>query len=264
MHFYKYQGTGNDFIMVNDLDRSFPATDIQLIEHLCNRRFGIGADGLILLQRNTEGMFYMQYFNSDGRESSMCGNGGRCFARFIFDQGLARQSVSFMAIDGFHQATEMEDGGIALQMKDVDSVNTLDEGTFELNTGSPHYVHFTDTPVNNLELVPMAREVRYNEPYTVAGINVNYVNSLDLKSVTVRTYERGVEDETLSCGTGATAAAISCAIFHGLPEGVHTLNVQVAGGKLKVKFKKEISTGKYTDVWLMGPAQFVYDGRISI
>ncbi len=268
MNFYKYQGTGNDFVMVDDRLREFPLADIDKIAFLCDRKFGIGADGLILLQTHADGHFYMQYFNSDGRESSMCGNGGRCFAKFIFDLGLARTDIAFEAVDGWHIAkySNAEDIGsdIALQMIPVNEVKHLTENCFELNTGSPHFVRFEEKPINNLEILTEAHRIRYNEPYLQLGINVNFLNLLGLKSLEIRTYERGVEGETLSCGTGATASAIALAIFNGLPEGKHMVNVKVKGGELKVQFHFTPQVPKFEDVWLIGPAKQVFVGEIFV
>jgi diaminopimelate epimerase len=266
--FYKYQGTGNDFVMVQDFDKKFPSHDQKFIEFLCHRRFGIGADGLILLQRNDDNIFYMQYFNSDGRESSMCGNGGRCFAQFIFDLGLSHNQVQFMAIDGLHQASlnSDEEGKslIALQMIPVVSVQKVGSEQFELNTGSPHFVEFMESSLVDFSLIEKARGIRYNDNYKEAGINVNYVNLLGLKEVQIRTYERGVEDETLSCGTGATAAALSTAIFNHLPAGKHQIQVKVMGGQLAVKFHFEPTSQSFSDIWLVGPAEKVYEGQIHL
>ncbi|MDZ4666565.1 MAG: diaminopimelate epimerase [bacterium] len=268
--FYKYQGTGNDFVMVDNRQGLFPCNDIALINSLCDRRFGIGADGLILLQLTEKGGFYMKYFNSDGRESSMCGNGGRCFARFIFDLNLAKEKVEFSAIDGLHQAEiSMNLEGtasdwISLQMISVVGYKQLNDYAFEVNTGSPHFVQFRSEPIAEMDLVQTAKTVRYSPEYEKQGINVNYVNLKALKVIDMRTYERGVEDETLSCGTGATAAAISTALFNGLPAGSHQVKVAVKGGELAVKFFYNQAESAFEQVWLMGPAKRVFMGEISL
>jgi len=267
MKFYKYQGTGNDFIMIDDRNRLFDASHKEFIAQLCNRRFGIGADGLILLQLLPDQTFYMQYFNSDGGESSMCGNGGRCFAQFIFDLGLAKQEISFLAIDGWHKAYQMSNEGendwIALQMISVQTVKKISENTFELNTGSPHYVSFLAEPIAQIPLNDWAKEIRYNLPYKENGINVNYVNLLGVKDLCIRTYERGVEDETYSCGTGATAAALSAALFANLPAGKHLTKVAVSGGNLAIQFFILPENKGFSDIWLMGPAKHVFTGNIA-
>lgn len=266
MEFYKYQGTGNDFIMVDDRNKTFNTANKAHIAALCDRRFGIGADGFILLQQLPDQTFYMQYFNSDGGESSMCGNGGRCFAQFIFDLGLATDEVRFLAIDGWHSANKMkrenEEDWIALQMISVQTVKKINEQTFELNTGSPHYVSFLAEPIADIPLNDWAKNIRYFPPYQEEGINVNYVNMLGLKDLCMRTYERGVEDETYSCGTGATAAALSAAVFAQLPAGKHITKVAVSGGNLAIQFFMLPNNQGFSDIWLMGPAKQVFKGII--
>ncbi|MCG9881488.1 MAG: diaminopimelate epimerase [Bacteroidia bacterium] len=265
MKFYKYQGTGNDFIIIDNRKGEFHLDNKSAIEQLCHRRFGIGSDGLILLQLDDTGAYYMKYYNSDGAESSMCGNGGRCFAQFIFDLGLAEQEVEFLAIDGKHRAHKMVsnegESWIALEMIPVKEVKKITEEVFELNTGSPHYVAFVNQPVSELELITKAKAIRYNEPYTQQGINVNYVNMLGLKDLCMRTYERGVEDETFSCGTGATAAALSAALFADLPAGKHSTQIEVPGGKLAIQFFISADKKSFSDIWLMGPAKQVFIGE---
>lgn len=264
MQFYKYQGTGNDFVMADDREGQFPYRTTKEVELLCNRRFGIGADGLILVQAKN-GKPYMQYFNSDGGESSMCGNGGRCFVKFLYDLGLAKDEVEFDAIDGPHigKIINQDDGQlIELKMAVVNHVITKQDGVFELNTGSPHYVSFLAEPINDLNIVENARAVRYNNEYASQGINVNFVNLLGLKQLAIRTYERGVEDETLSCGTGATAAALSAAIYNGLPSGKHELKVKVQGGDLLLRFVYHKEMASFSDIWLVGPAQQVFKGEL--
>ena len=264
--FYKYQGTGNDFVMIDDRNRSFPANDVAFINHLCDRKFGIGADGLILLQLTEAGDFYMQYFNSDGNESSMCGNGGRCFAQFIYDLGLVQTEIKFLAIDGWHIATkktiENHKEVIALKMMDVPRIKQLGETIFELNTGSPHYVSFRSEPIREMNLVEEAEAIRYNDTYKEKGINVNYLQMLGLKDLLLRTYERGVEDETLSCGTGATAAALSSAVLNELPAGRHQVKVEVMGGNLEVSFFYVANENRFDDIWLIGPAKQVFHGEV--
>ncbi|MDP1725720.1 MAG: diaminopimelate epimerase [Bacteroidota bacterium] len=266
--FRKYQGTGNDFIIIDDRNNNFPQENRSLIETLCNRRFGIGADGLILLQNHADGDFYMQYFNSDGNESSMCGNGGRCIAQFAFDQGIAKNTTTFYAVDGIHTAKSTNGTNnekiINLQMCDVGDIEIAEESICILNTGSPHYVSFKTEPVDTIDLVNQARLIRYNDEYKEKGINVNFVNLKGLKSIAVRTYERGVEDETFSCGTGATASALATAIFNNLPGGMHQINVNVKGGDLKVQFNFEKNPARFTNVWLQGPAVLVFQGSLNI
>lgn len=264
MHFYKYEGTGNDFVMVDDRSAEFPVEDVKLVARLCDRRFGIGADGLILLQERL-GLPYMKYYNSDGQESSMCGNGGRCFARFMHDLGLIGTSAKFEAIDGLHEVTlDLSKGLVALKMIAVTKLTELEIGVFELNTGSPHYVSFKEEAVKSLPIVQMAKEIRYNTTYASEGINVNFANLLGIKEIAIRTYERGVEDETLSCGTGATAVALAAAKYVGLPKGAHEIAIKVMGGTLQIRFNFDSANNQFSDIWLIGPANQVFKGELSL
>lgn len=266
--FYKYQGTGNDFILLDDRSLTFPANDTKLIERLCNRKFGIGADGLMLLQPNSESAYFMKYYNSDGKESSMCGNGGRCIAAFAMHQGVVHGNHTFMAVDGLHDV-EADDYSsssiwIKLHMQDVKLAEIRNDNTYVLNTGSPHYVQFLTTPVRDFALVDEAKKIRYNAEFSREGINVNFVNLRGLHTIEMRTYERGVEDETLSCGTGVTAAALSSAMLNGLPNGKHEITVNTPGGSLKVSFRFHKNEHRFTEVWLQGPATFVFKGTVDI
>lgn len=259
MIFHKYQGTGNDFIMINGL--SIPEALIltqENIAHLCSRRFGIGADGLIILCPSEMADFKMLYFNSDGRESTMCGNGGRCLAQFAYDQGVSDRKASFEAVDGLHQSSVLENGNVELEMIDVDTCRSLGDDTFEINTGSPHYVKFSDD-FAEIDIVKYGRSIRYSEHYKDDGINVN-VSSFKDGVLHVKTYERGVEDETYSCGTGVTAAAICASEY--IQEAQNSFDIKSKGGNLTVRFKKEGS--RYTEIWLSGPATFVFEGEFSI
>ena len=262
--FYKYQGTGNDFVMIDNRNDFFPKSNIKLIENICDRRFGIGADGLILLENNARTDFKMVYYNSDGNESSMCGNGGRCIAAFAKKLALIDTKTVFIATDGLHHATILEDGNVSLQMKDVSDVKIENDYVF-LNTGSPHHVLMVDD-LENLDVKTNGAKIRYSDLYGQAGSNVNFVKQLFLRDskqsnhFTLRTYERGVEDETFSCGTGATAVAIAMNAIGKTDSQVIQLDVQ--GGKLKVSFDK-IEDG-YKNVFLEGPATFVFDGEIKL
>ncbi|MES2688750.1 MAG: diaminopimelate epimerase [Bacteroidota bacterium] len=266
--FYKYQGTGNDFVMIDDRDLTFPVEDTALVERLCNRRFGIGADGLILLQPHDATAYYMKYYNSDGRESSMCGNGGRCLAAFALHQHVVDAAHTFMAVDGLHDVTYEGDQRkglwVKLKMKDVDLVEQRQDHAYVLNTGSPHFVQFTNDALTDYGVVQEAKKIRYNNEFTEQGINVNFINLLGLHHIAIRTYERGVEDETLSCGTGVTAAAISTVLMNKLPEGTHTIDVNSAGGRLKVALTYDASTQGFSNIWLQGPATFVFKGSVEI
>lgn len=256
--FHKYQGTGNDFVMIDNRQGFFPKNNVQLIEKLCDRRFGIGADGLILLENDAETDFRMVYYNSDGNESSMCGNGGRCLVAFAKSLEVVGFSTTFIATDGLHHATVLEDGKVSLQMKDVYDVNITNEYVF-LNTGSPHHV----TLVNDIEHYDVktnGASIRYSDLYGKAGSNVNFVHQLSDNHFRLRTYERGVEDETLSCGTGATATAIA---MHAIGKtNSNVVDLEVQGGKLKVSFEK--TDRGFENVFLEGPATFVFEGSIEV
>ncbi|HMI08350.1 MAG TPA: diaminopimelate epimerase [Flavobacterium sp.] len=255
--FYKYQGTGNDFVMIDNRKGLFPKEDTKLVEQLCDRRFGIGADGLILLENDDETDFKMVYYNSDGNTSSMCGNGGRCLVSFAKSLNLIEKETEFIAADGLHHATIFDDGIVSLQMKDVETVDITAEYVF-LDTGSPHHVQMEDD-LKNLDVKTLGAKIRYSEMYGKAGSNVNFVKQEDANTFSVRTYERGVEDETLSCGTGATAVAIAMKAIGKTDSDIVNLNVE--GGKLEVSFHE--SDGKFTDVFLKGPATFVFKGTIE-
>ena len=243
--------------MIDNRGLSLPKENIEFVKRLCDRRFGIGGDGLIYLQ-NKEGYdFEMVYFNSDGRESTMCGNGGRCIVRFAHDLGLGDSEFSFLAIDGPHCGKIHSDGTVSLQMKDVTAVEQR-SGDYILNTGSPHFVHFVEN-VRDYAVAAKGAETRYSDRFTKDGINVNFVESQGDDSIYVRTYERGVEDETLSCGTGVVASSI--AWYLRSSNKPTDISVETPGGKLNVRF--ENTDGKYTNVWLVGPAVRVYDGYIS-
>jgi diaminopimelate epimerase len=252
--FYKYQGTGNDFIMIDDRSESFDENNQVLIEKLCDRRFGIGADGLILL-RNAEGYdFRMVYFNADGREGSMCGNGGRCIVRFAHDLCVVGEEMNFIAYDGAHEAVVDKDV-IHLQMRDVSDVETFEGGYF-MNTGSPHHVELIQNGLEGKDVKMDGAAVRNSEKYAPAGTNVNFIQHLEENDFFVRTFERGVEDETYACGTGVTACAIG-AVLHGVASP-GKIDVKVLGGRLSVTFDQDGSTFK--NVFLIGPAVKVFEG----
>jgi diaminopimelate epimerase len=249
--FFKYQGTGNDFIMIDNRKLNFPA-DQKLVKHMCDRRMGIGADGLILLQEHPDYDFEMVYHNADGRLGSMCGNGARCTVRFARHLGVIEDVAYFLAADGEHQAT-VERDLIQLKMNDVHGVEKIGNDYY-LNTGSPHYVQFVED-VHALDVYAAGKAIRYNERFKAEGTNVNFVQKLDNNTIFVRTYERGVEDETLSCGTGVTA----CALVAGLDNFDSPVKVKTLGGDLEVAFEKD-NGFKY--VYLIGPAKQVFTGTI--
>ncbi len=255
--FYKYEGTGNDFVMVDNRAQFFPKDNIALVRHLCDRRFGIGGDGLILLENDTETDFRMVYYNSDGNPSSMCGNGGRCLVAFAKSLGVISDQASFIAVDGLHRATIAADGIVSLEMSEVDEVKIYPEYVF-LDTGSPHHVQM-EVDLFHLDVKAIGSAIRYSDLYGKVGSNINFVKQISTDTFAIRTYERGVEDETLSCGTGATAVAIAMHAT-GKTSNDH-LHINVEGGKLQVSFEKQES--KYTKVMLIGPATFVFKGTIT-
>lgn len=265
MKFWKYQGAGNDFVMIDQRQELWlTRSDTKRIERLCDRRFGIGGDGLILLQNIPGYDFEMVYFNSDGRESSMCGNGGRCIAAFAHDLGIIDSTCRFMAIDGEHEAkvTATATAGeawVELKMKDVQQIEKQGN-TFILNTGSPHYVRF-ENQIENLDMVAEGKAIRYSERFQQDGINVNLVADAPLGGLQIRTYERGVEDETLACGTGVTAAAIATYFHQNHAPGAYEIPVQAKGGNLSVRFNAN-TDGAFSNIWLCGPAVFVFEGTI--
>lgn len=256
--FYKYQGTGNDFVILDNRDDSYNGISHEQVKFLCDRKFGIGADGLMLLNKHASYDFEMVYYNSDGKEGSMCGNGGRCLVKFASDAGIKKSRYSFIATDGPHEAEIDFNGEVRLKMKDVSSVQE-DPDHFILNTGSPHYVKF----INNLQQTNVKEEggkIRYSKPFSEEGINVNFVEEIDEHTIFVRTYERGVEDETYSCGTGVTAAALVSA--HN-DNSYNEIDVKTIGGNLCVEFHSA-GNGSFSDIWLCGPADFVFKGEIKV
>ncbi len=254
--FYKYQGTGNDFVMIDNRQELFNKNNTKLVAFLCDRKFGIGADGLILLENHPEVDFKMVYYNADGNQSTMCGNGGRCIVAFAEFLQLIKNETTFEAIDGLHYA-KLEGDLIHLQMKDVDIIKTFDNYQF-LDTGSPHHVQCVNG-LADFDVKNEGKKIRYAQPYNQEGTNVNFVEKLNKDTFSVRTYERGVEDETLSCGTGATAVAL--AMHKTGKSTANQINLNVQGGQLKVSFVKENDT--YKKVMLIGPTKQVFKGKIT-
>ncbi len=258
--FYKYQGTGNDFIIIDNRNGQFDSNNQQVIRFLCDRRFGVGADGLMLLEGHDSYAFTMRYFNSDGKEATMCGNGGRCIAAFAVHTKVVTnpKAFEFIAIDGVHKASYSKNI-VSLKMTEVDKIVTNPKYLF-LDTGSPHYVTFVDDN-SSIDVVKKGSEIRYSKEFEkVGGTNVNFVQQIDDNTIKMRTYERGVENETLSCGTGAVASAISTAIKQGYGE---KFNVQIPGGQLQVKFRLDSKMHPH-NIWLTGLAEFVFKGEIVI
>ena len=256
--FQKFHGTGNDFIIIDNYHTAVPSLSAGQIKKLCDRHFGIGADGLMLLNKKEGYDFEMKYYNADGNESSMCGNGGRCIVKFAHQSGIHKSKYHFTAIDGEHEAEIDIDGTVSLKMKDVDKVEHHSSHAI-LNTGSPHFVKFAPE-VEDIDVVESGRCIRYSDDFEKEGINVDFVESLGEDKIYVRTYERGVEDETLSCGTGVTAAALLSAHNE---NGFNTVDVKTPGGNLSVEFDK-VDDEHFIDIWLCGPAAFVFKGEVEL
>lgn len=257
LHFHKYQGTGNDFILVDNREGSMSLTQEQVAQ-LCHRRFGIGADGLMLLENEPGFQFRMVYFNSDGNPSTMCGNGGRCMVAFAQQLGIVADTAHFLAVDGPHTATVSTDGQVHLHMQDVMDMD-IQNGYTILDTGSPHHIAWVPN-ADGVDVFATGRAIRNEPAYAPNGINVNFTEIKPNAQLYVRTYERGVEDETYSCGTGVTAAAIaaSCSSL-----GNFNTSILTKGGTLNVSFTK---TAPHTaeNVILSGPATYVFSGEITL
>lgn len=257
-HFYKYQGTGNDFIIADNRKGEYSLNTTKIHE-LCDRRFGIGADGLMLLNQKAGFDFEMKYYNSDGKEGSMCGNGGRCLVKFAYNLGIHRELYRFVASDGIHEAEIDTDGIVSLKMKDVKSVRKF-HNDFILDTGSPHYIKMVSN-VMDIDVYKKGSEIRNSKEFEEEGINVNFVEQMrEADKILVRTYERGVEDETYSCGTGVTAAALIC--YHN-ENGFNDVEVKTLGGTLTVEFDR-LDDNKYENIWLCGPAEKVFEGTVDL
>lgn len=266
IHFHKYQATGNDFILIDNrkTKRSFSKEEIKKI---CDRRFGIGADGLILIEETEGADFNMVYYNSDSSES-LCGNGCRSAVDFASSLGIIDKNTSFRAFDGLHQASILTDHTIRLKMNDVIGIKKLNDAYF-IDTGSPHYIRFVKQ-LNELDVVEKGRKVRNSDMFMPGGTNANFVELLPENTIALRTYERGVEDETLSCGTGATAVALAASLVgYASP-----IRVKVKGGNLVVEFKSGspdtgLSAGgnisaTFVDIFLIGPAKMVFEGNLEL
>lgn len=262
IHFYKYQATGNDFVVVDNRSGELRLTTDQ-IRAICDRRFGVGADGLMLIEKHPSANFHLQYYNSDGSQS-LCGNGSRAAVRMAASLGLVNGKARFEAFDGLHDA-ELRDGGIVrLKMNDVTEVRQIGDDLF-INTGSPHYIRFVDD-AKAYPVFEEGRKIRYSEAFSPGGTNVNFVQLLGDNRIFVRTYERGVENETLSCGTGVTAAALA-ASSRGATSPVH---VQTLGGELQVEFTPIHSghpggqSATFKNIYLTGPAKLVFEGDLEL
>jgi diaminopimelate epimerase len=253
LKFHKYQGTGNDFVMIDNRNNHFNKNQ-EWIAYLCHRRFGIGADGLILIENAKSYDFKMIYYNSNGLEGSMCGNGGRCAVAFAKSLGIFDTETRFIAVDGEHFA-KIEGDMVHLQMKDVDTIEQ-NADYFFLDTGSPHYVEFVKN-LNAFDVFGKGKAIRYNERFREKGTNVNFVEILDDTTLQVRTYERGVEEETFSCGTGVTASVLAYSLQ--MPKS--PIKVKVLGGELQIAYEKVGNL--YKNIFLIGKAQKVFEGVIE-
>lgn len=255
IHFHKYQATGNDFVVIDNRDGSLRLTTEEVAK-ICNRRLGVGADGLMLIEKHPSLQFNLTYFNSDGSQS-LCGNGSRAAVHFASSLGMVNGKSSFNAYDGEHSAELLNTGVVRLKMNPVTEVKKSGDDVF-INTGSPHFIRF----VNDLDNYPVfeeGKEIRYSEEFRPGGTNVNFVALRDNNSIFVRTYERGVENETLSCGTGVTAAALAASL-----RGYHSpVSIKTLGGELSVEFKPSQS-GTFREIFLIGPAKMVFEGDLEL
>lgn len=259
IHFYKYQAAGNDFVMIDNRDLSFD-TSAEHIIRFCDRRFGAGSDGLILLNPPTDGAdFVMKYYNSDGSSGSMCGNGGRSIISLAHHLGIIGKETRFIAPDGWHEGVVLEGNQISLKMQDINDAG-MHENDHTMNTGAPHLVRFVET-IDGLDVYNDGKVIRYNPVFGDYGINVNFVED-SCQPIKMATYEIGVEDETLACGTGATAVAIAMAKKANAAVGSQqSFDIQAKGGLLNIKF--ENTANGATNVWLTGPATLVYEGYMN-
>ena len=252
--FYKYQGTGNDFVIVDNRTKIFPKNNIAFINKLCNRNFGIGADGVILIENHNTTDFRMIYFNADGSET-MCGNGGRCAVAFAKKLNIIDRKTTFTAFDGAHYA-EIDNDIISLHMVNVNEINIKKDAVYAF-TGTQHHVEIVES-LDNYPVFENGKKIRYS--YDSPGANVNFTQQINNNTFRVRTYEKGVENETLACGTGVTAVAIA---MHATKRTTETLiKLPVEGGLLEVSFDEE--NGNYTNIFLKGPALFVFKGEIEL
>lgn len=255
INFYKYQGTGNDFVMIDNRDNVFP-DDISYVQKLCDRRFGVGADGLILIENHPSLDFEMVYFNADGSKS-LCGNGSRCAVNFARQLGIIENETNYLTIDGPYNATIDNDEKVHIHMRDIEGLEIKNDDFF-LNNGSPHHIIFTDNNAQT-DVYNEGKTIRESDAYKPGGTNVNFVEIIDEHSIDVRTFERGVEDETLSCGTGVTASSLAAS-----KKGVSSpVRVKTKGGHLSVKFDSN-DNGKFENIWLSGPAQLVFEGNLEL
>jgi diaminopimelate epimerase len=254
LSFYKYQGTGNDFVMIDNRAKTFPKDNINKILQISDRHFGIGADGIILIENDDNFDFKMIYFNADGSQT-FCGNGARCAVAFAKSLNIIDEKTTFLAVDGEHFA-EIKNDIISLQMINVDDIKINENAVF-MHTGTQHHVEMVDN-LNEYPVFENGQKIRNS--YEFPGSNVNFVQQLNENTFRVRTYEKGVEDETLACGTGVTAVAI--AMHKTNKTKNNSVSLPVEGGILEVSFDEK--NGVYTNIFLKGPAKFVFKGKIVL
>jgi diaminopimelate epimerase len=257
IHFHKYHGCGNDFVVIDGRDGRLSDLSESVVAGICHRRFGVGADGLMVLGDAPGHDFSMLYWNADGRPGSMCGNGARCLVAFAHRLGIVRERYRFLAPDGMHEAIREADGTVRLRMSDVGAVEAIGSDHW-LDTGSPHYVRFT-SDLDTLDVDREGRAIRHSSRFDRDGVNVNFVQRLEDGGLFVRTFERGVEAETMSCGTGVTASALASAED---AEGRQEIPIKTLGGRLRVDFEAIPGRG-FRNIWLVGPATFVFTGEVD-
>lgn len=253
--FQKYQATGNDFVIVDNRNGNY-SFSVDQIKTICDRKFGVGADGLMLIEKDPKQDFNLIYYNADG-SPSLCGNGSRAAVTMASTLGIVNGTAKFNAYDGFHQAEILSNRNVRLKMNDVKEVKAIGGGVF-INTGSPHFIQWVEN-ANEVSVFEEGRKIRYSDAFKPAGTNVNFVEQLGANSIFVRTYERGVENETLSCGTGVTAAALAASFR----KNTSPVTVKTLGGELSVEFQVG-QDGSFTDIFLIGPAKMVFEGSLEL
>lgn len=254
INFFKYQATGNDFVIIDNRSGAYQLT-VDQISRICDRKFGIGCDGVMIIEKHPSLDFNLHYYNGDGTQS-LCGNGTRAAVKMASDIGMIKEKTTFNAYDGPHEAELLGDDIVKLKMNDVKELKNIDNG-ISVNTGSPHFVKFVDS-LKDYPVTVEGREIRYSSTFHPSGTNANFVEELGDNTLFVRTYERGVEEETLSCGTGVTASALA-ASFKGY---ISPVKIKALGGDLSIEFKA--SEGQFSNVFLIGPARKVFEGEIEI
>lgn len=253
--FQKYQATGNDFVIVDNRKGNY-SFSVDQIKTICDRKFGVGADGLMLIEKDPEQDFNLIYYNADG-SPSLCGNGSRAAVTMASALGIVNGKANFNAYDGLHAAEILANGNVRLKMNNVKEVKAVSGGVF-INTGSPHFIQWVEN-AGEVSVFEEGKKLRYSDAFKPGGTNVNFVEQLGQNSIFVRTYERGVENETLSCGTGVTAAALAASFR----QNTSPVTVKTLGGELSVEFQVG-QDGSFTDIFLIGPAKMVFEGSLEL